>query len=312
MDHDFEITYNLTNNIDVNTKSLLLSCTPIINCFPHQAEPLIINPDKPSQTIVLDNQQQNLQLHSIKKITLTNHKRKIQCYKMFNHDYHLKSSSTLYWSVNGNSIKTNTPTEINFSDHTLLENDLPVIAHIKTLCSNGNTPIEYISDNNTQLQLHSDMDYDQQPNITLLRPLSPYFEPHLSDQQRFNLIQYSKISLNPLTQKENLLQLINLLAQSCNASSDKIANKIAQITTQPIKIRPNNVRYHCYHSGIQCTITLNTTNDESAEDSIFYALLYHSLMHYCPIDNVFILTIQNTTGETLREWNTTPGKHYLI
>ncbi len=305
IDQNFELSYTLTDSIDINKLSIQLSCTPIINLFSHQAEPFVVNPDRPQQNITLNQYKNNLQLHRIKKVTLTNNTDKIQCYNIFDTDYYQRSNETVYWHQDDHQ-------HICFSDHSKLFENAPIVAHLETLCTNGDAPVECLSNPDNQLLIQSDLNDDININASLLHPLSPYQKIKPTDQSRFDLISFSHLSLSSLLQKNNLLRLIALLAQSCNITADTITKNIADVTTKAIKIRPDHVKYHCYYSAINCTITLAATAQSIPEDFIFLKLLNHSLKQYCPINQLFILTLQNRQGEILKQWNPTPGKHYTI
>lgn len=282
---------------NINKDNMLLGCSPVINLFPVQAEPVKLTHYENSYEIIPDLRQYNsLEVYSVDDVSVSDASGSIKQYTPFYGKEHDLSENSVFWNAerkykqNGN--KKNMPkisthvslSDINFnpaseSNHVLL---------VETICCNHDYP-SIISIGSEQSDLYCISNSPPTSNIQFLHQPTTTIYPPLKNKARWRLLSHLNLNYLSLTSDDDsassLKEIMNLYdftdRRSTKLIIESISNIVVKQTTAPLKI--NGRASLC--NGLDITIEIDQKLLSGVSGYLLASVLEMFFTLYCPINS---------------------------
>jgi type VI secretion system protein ImpG len=186
----------------INERSLVLNCSPIINLFSKRTEPIRFDHQRSSYHVIPDSRRPRAhEIYSIEQVTGTSASGEIQ-FKPFYSCEHSVHNQSAYWNASrrmyktSNSLDEGIEFDISFVNLDFAEPDFEELhIEIDTLCSNRNLPSRMKFDEEHP-KLHLETGATVKKVKCLIKPTDPFRTP-LGKELRWRCV--SHLSLNHLS-----------------------------------------------------------------------------------------------------------------
>lgn len=288
---DMELERNISRD------NLLLGCTPVINLFPMQAEPIKLTHYENSYEVIPDLRQYNsLEVYSIDTVSVSDPSGNINQYTPFYGKEHDLAKDTVFWSSNRQTKDSNknkyspkTMTSISLSDinfNPAAENNHVLL--VETTCCNHDLP-SIISIGSDQSDLYCVSNSPPTKSIQFLHQPSTTIYPPLKNKARWRLLSHLNLNHLSLTSDDNsasaLKEILQLYDFTDRRSTKLIIESITCITvkqaTAPLKI--NDKSALC--NGLDITIELDQKLLSGSSGYLLASVLESFFKLYCPINS---------------------------
>lgn len=281
---------------NINKENLLLGCTPVVNLFPVQAEPVKLNYHENQYEIIPDIRQFNsLEVYSIDGISISDSAGNIRPCAPFYGKNHDGSKNNIFWSANKQFRHTGAqkyvPKLSTYIKLTDLNFDLSAqpdsVMITETTCTNHDLP-GLLPLNSGEHTLYSVSQSAPTKLIQLLHQPSACIYPPLRNNARWRLISHLNLNFLSLTKNNALESFKEILRlydftdrQSIKSVIDSITSLDVKQITAPIII--NGVASMC--NGIEINIELDGKMLTGTSSYLFASILENFFTLYCPINS---------------------------
>lgn len=323
----FHFSKTLPNDVQVNSESFKLYCTPVINLFTHDADPIYLHGRKPEYRIIpstrfpkhyevfsIDNVVGWQDAEGKSQIPRTD-KRIYSSFESFQHEIERASKrKALYYrsrvrnSVRGDGFDS----YISFIRGDEVQSiDIDETISVALTCTNRLLPIE-LGIGDICEATESSPPFAKFKNITV--PTQP-LRPNLDGSLLWTLISNLSLNYLSLLSKDALCSVLR--AYDFRALVDRQAERIAQcrlngilkIDTAPIDKLINGLPVR----GVRSTLYVDQTGFGSEGDLyLFGTVLSHFFALYASINSFHELEIINTSNQEKYTWNSQVGMQPLI
>lgn len=311
----------------LSSDNFALGCTPMVNLFPHQADPLRVTHTQREYQIIPDARSHKaLEIYSVNEVKATlpsgDNFRYLPFYGL-NHDQ-AKSDAGLYWYASRKNANLSATPENEGTEVYLTLTDLGLNPQssaqqtltIKTTCMNRDLPSK-LPFGGGQPRLHCIEIAPPTQRISCLTPPTHTIRPDLRNRARWRLL--SHLNLNHLTLKngkgstDSLKELLRMYNFKDSASIRTIIEAIDSVDshymTAPITIDGKTTLCR----GTQVTITFNESQLAGTSAFLFASVLEHFFGVYCSVNSFTRLTakIKGKDG-VLKTWPPRAGEKSLL
>jgi len=299
---DMEIERNISK------ENLLLGCSPVINLFDQQAEPIKLTHYEHSYEVIPDLRQYNsLEVYSIDSVSVSDPAGNITQYTPFYSKQHDLSNNSVFWSSSRDFMQSSknkytpkTKTSIALSDINFdpVSEDNHVLL-VETTCCNHDIP-SIISINSEDSDLYCINNSPPTKNIQFLHQPTSTIYPPLKNSARWRLL--SHLNLNYLSiesdndSADSLKEILQLYDFTDRRSTKMMIESIIKLsvnqTTAPLTV--NGQSSLC--NGLDITIVLDQKLLSGSSGYLFASILEQFFKLYCPI-NSFIRCTTKIKGK---------------
>jgi len=299
---DLELERNISKD------NLLLSCSPVINLFPVQAEPIKLTHHQQSYEIIPDLRQYNsLEVYSVDTVSVSDATGNIKEYTPFYGKEHDLSENTVFWTCerqfkeNGNN--KNMPkvgSYVSLSDiHLNPASEDNQVLLIETTCCNHDYP-SIISIGSDQSDLYCISNSPPTESIQFLHQPTATIYPPLKNKARWRLLSHLNLNYLSLTAGEDstsaLKEILNLYDFTDRRSTKLIIESISNLkvkqTTAPLKI--NGRASLC--NGLDIFIEIDQKLLSGVSSYLLASVMEQFFTLYCPI-NSFVRCTTSIKGK---------------
>ena len=281
----------------VSVKTFKLGCTPIVNLFPHPAEPIRITGHQ-QEHLVVPNSRRQLAFEVYKVIDVARRRQvggQTQSRlvpELFHFDVTAETDERdIAWS-GSRSLPDNLDTEPTTIGLTFLRRGEPDLEQVdvfsvRTLCTNANLASSLpFGEDLVDLELQDKGVIDR---VRCLRKPTPTLRRHLATAAGWDLISHLSINhLSIVAGGESTLQGILSLYNLRDASEvQRQISAIASLATKPLVRAMGDLRYRSFVRGIGVDITLDESGFAGTNPYLFSAVLYRFLFGFCAL-NTFV------------------------
>jgi type VI secretion system protein ImpG len=335
-DEDFTNELNLYIYLDssntelernISSENFALGCTPIINLFKQQADPLRLSHTQQEYQVIPDARTHDaLEIYSIDNVKATMPDGStIEHHRFYGLQHRLtnKDVSHYWYGTRRDSSMSPTPsndgsevfvslTDLHFNPQTLASQTLT----IKTHCINRDLPSK-LPYGGGQPRLHC---IDSAPPVTSISCITPpthTVRPRNGDRARWRLL--SHLNLNHLSiagdgeSTDSLKEILRLYDFNESASTRALINAIVKVSTQymtaPITIDGRTTLCR----GTQITIELDESQLAGTSAYMFASILEQFFGVYCTLNSFtrLIATLKGKDG-VLKRWPPRAGEKALV
>jgi len=299
---DLELERNITKD------NMLLSCTPAINLFPVQAEPVKLTHYENSYEVIPDLRQYNsLEVYSVDNVSVSDASGKIQQYTPFYGKEHDLSENTVFWTTDrqykqiGNNKHTpKVSTHVSLSDidfNPASENNHVLL--LETTCCNHDLP-SIISIGSDQSDLYCISNSPPTQSIQFIHQPTTTIYPPLKNKARWRLLSHLNLNYLSLTSDGDsasaLKEIMNLYDFTDRRSTKLLIESISDIsvkqTTAPLSI--NGRSSLC--NGLDIEIQIDQKLLSGVSGYLLASVLEQFFTLYCPI-NSFVRCTTKVKGK---------------
>lgn len=317
--------YSELENV-IQNNSLLLGCTPIINLFPYQAEPIHYDGKSSYSYIVPDvRKRDQLDIVDVVKISAINElNQNIECCPFYSIDHDLQTAEPgYYWQVfpisaleNDSSYHFQPSIKLALVDASAKLIDQPLVITADLLCSNGDLVcnLPYGSEQRSLCL------YDESPVITAVNSIKPFTKAiNPRDRQGWQWKFLSHLQLNYLSISgsekavEALQELLRLYDFYDSPDTKKIIHSIHAITTQHVTKRGPGTMQKSMCTGVKIILKVDISQFKESSCYLFVSILNVFFTLYVSINSFVELTVISHQDEgVLFQWPAMIGSKPLI
>lgn len=308
--------------VNVNSRTLRLGCTPIVNLFSQAAEPIPVDHTKFEYRVVPDvRRQTTTEIFSIDEVTAQNPRsREFVQYQPFYSFRHASSqlSNPAFWHITrrGSELSDDLPSEVSLSlvdlTGTPVDPDADTIS-VRCTCTNSDLPSKLpIEHGGGEFQLEGSSAVRK---ITALRRPTASIKPPLGKATLWNLI--SHLSLNHLSLVEEGRESLQEILRLYNFSdSPHLRNQISGIRSVKGARKfglVNSENGISLSRGTRVEIDLDEDQFAGGGVYLFSSVLENFLGLYASMNSFSQLAVStNHRKEVVREWPPRAGNLILM
>ena len=319
---NFEPDYQQRLELGISPRTFRLGCTPVINLFPHTAEPILLSQKKYEYQVVPDvRRPAAMEIFAIEDVASLNPQTKESTgyapFYSFRHSVKEHKQDTFWLANRRPATRLNDDgTEIFLSLIDLSMNpkypDSDTIT-VRGLCTNRDLP--------SRLPFGSDGgDFEMESNspikriLTLQKPTNP-IRPAMGKAALWRLI--SQLSLNYLSLveegKEALQQILKLYNFTDSTFSRKMIEGIVSVSSEKHFARVVSEQGISFARGTKVHLRLDEEQFTGNGVYLFAAVIENFLAQYCSLNSFSQLSVTTPQRkEALRQWPPRAGRKILM
>ncbi|MBY0462867.1 MAG: type VI secretion system baseplate subunit TssF [Alphaproteobacteria bacterium] len=315
-------TFSDDLNLSLNAKSLALGCTPIVNLFKQEAEPIDLTHQQSEYPIIPDARHlEEMEVYTVNNVKLFSPGEKAKsCQFIYGPKFYQENEdNSVFWSISRLfpdeilGADENSKSEVNISFVDL--NFSPTssansIAQLSLWCTNHNLPTNLTyGENGQNLQL---LDEGLEGNIKCLFPFTPSYHLKKGKGYRWQLVSHLTLNNFSITEdsicKELLQEILSLYNFNDSKDIDLLISSIVSASAQPAIYRFEDHFGNSVCRGTKITITMK---EETSRNFLFSSILERFLAVYCAMNSFTQLVVNNEQGEW-KKWNPRAGLKPLV
>lgn len=304
--------------LGVGPKTFRLNCAPIVNLFPHMAEPIQLDQTRFDYPVVPDYRQgRQIEIYSVNEVVCnfkrTGESAKFEPFYSFRHS--VANDAPAFWSASrrrASGEDGNGTVNLSLVDlqGRFLRLDLDTLT-VRCTCTNGDLPSRLVfGDQPGDLLMEEG---SAMSKIAILRKPSAVVPPALGRELLWRLV--SHLSLNYLSLVEGgreAMQEMLRLYQAQGALDQQIQG-IANLTSQRRFARVVGEHGISYVRGVRVMMELDEDKFVGGGVYLFSSVLEHFLAQYVSMNSFSQLTVKTRQRkEILREWPPRTGNRVLL
>ncbi len=320
--------YNRALEHLIDPSSLQTSCTPVINLYEIDGDPISINHHTSEYRVVKDRHEStdNTEIYSINHVAQSrNIKTKISLQPLFSLQHEQAQHPIIYWQVGRKVSWKAAHTDINGYEHylrfisadnneTLLEDSW--LASPQLTCFDRDLPsqLPYSSfEPSWNLWNHAD---DNIASIQSLKPMSVVIRPTIHSKTSWQLT--SLLSLNYLsiasdsTSCHALKELLQLHNHTKSSDNECLIHSIERVSTKTITRRHPQDKRLGFCRGIEITLRINEQQATLNDFYPFACVLNEFFTLYCTINSFTELVVTNLNAGELARWAPRIGQEHTL
>ncbi len=300
---------------------LKLWCTPIINLFSKNSEPLRFDKKQIEYDIVPDIREKAfteiIDIKSVKSVnSTTGEVKEISPYFSFNHQ-DIENKQSLFWYARQvpciNTELPGTSTKLSFVD-TSFSPGTPANETVYVEAMMSNRGLAAFVDVGTILEADSMVPAHQ--IITLLQP-TPTFYPEISGSLQWQLISQLSLSYLSLSSDEvslkALKETLRLYAKNADGYNNQAIDAIINMKCTPVMRRIRKDAARGLVKGINVTLTLDDNQFVQQDITLFSSILSHFFGLYTTINSFTELSVKKLNEEQIwKTWKPVAGDQQLL
>jgi len=311
----------------VSANTFKLGCTPIVNLFMQQADPIRLTHQKSEYQVIPDARYAaSMEVYSIDMVrnvvqTLRNKEDIIEFQPLysFRHALNPEGQKTFWYAARRPSLRRgDAGTEVYLSLVDLaLDPAVPAVEtlSITTTCNNRDVKVDQIFGGDRGDLKMVDTGSAVISRIRCLRRPTPTLRPSLGHGAVWRLI--SHLSLNHLSIVEGgrdaLLEVLNLYNFSDSAAVRKQIGRITRLQSQPSVVRAGTGQRSAFVRGTDVEIEFDEREDVGSGVYLMASVLEHFLGLYCALNSFTRLTVRTKQREEiLAQWPPRTGDAILV
>lgn len=314
---DAELSSILTAN------SLMLGCTPIVNLFEVQAEPILVDHSSVDYLVIPDARQlEEIETYQVKDVTLQTSFGQIKtCYPLYSLKPGQDSQSLAFWQTKTGTQKEfehgtdqRRETLISFTDlnlNPLIETHQ--IAQLKLLCTNHSLPQKLpYGGVEPKLQL---MKGDFAGSIQCLLPFTPRYRLHTGKGVRWQLISHCMLNSLPFGDSEQgqpiLQEILRLYNFNNSEDNNMLIDSIESIQANHAVARCQDHYGNAVFRGTEVTLCFKEMGFSNL--FLFSSVLEKFLSKYCSINSFTQLVVKySNPSKEIMKWAPRAGSKALL
>lgn len=313
----------------INTLSLMLNCTPILNLFNQVAEPIQFNKKTQDYHVIADAHTtiEDIEIVEIQKINVVNESVSgdIKCSPYFGRNFnHTETDKLLYWQPKYKPCSQQgffqtagfecyvTFSELNFNSPT--NTNLILTPYVK--CTNRQLTHQ-LPHGKQKTQFHfRHQDHELIKEMyTLIDISTPKYWPQTTNHKikllsHLNLNQFSLH--DPETVIHSLKSMLNLYNFGDSKLSEKIVDSITDLTAKHITIRHPDKLKQGFCQGTQVDLTIDESFLHNQETLLFSKVLHEFLSLSCSINSFIKLSVISMQRGKIIDWKPKLGTKETI
>ena len=266
----------------LNARWFLLGCTPIVNLFPHDLEPIKLTYDKTDYQLIPETQRipQALEVHTIQRVLgIDAQQQGMEYLPLYGQQYNTDYPLAGYWYAHHRENMF-----LSILDASQHPN---VTLCVKALCTNRHLPSELPTGGNEPRLLH------EHAYVRSLMPLTParrlYREQ--TNPTHWQLISHLATHYVSLSQEEddtlqNLRNILELYDVNHNEQTS-----LLHLSTEPVTYRSPQSRGTAFRQGVHITLVVDESKFTGTNLYFFGCILERFLALYVTIEGFTQLTI---------------------
>ena len=315
-------TFNADLNPAFSIKSIILGCTPIVNLFKQEAEPIDLTHQQAEYPVIPDSRQlEELEVYTINSVKLISPGEKSKnCQFIYGPKFHEENEdNSVFWSTSRLfpddilGLEENSKSQVNIAFVDLNFSPTSVtnsVARLSLWCSNHNLPTSLTCGENGQnLQLSNG---ELEGNIKCLSPFTPSYHLRKGKGYRWQLISHLTLNNFSIMEdsicKELLQEILSLYNFNKSKIIDLLINSIVSASAEPAIHRFQDQFGNSVCRGTKITITMK---EETSRNFLFSSILERFLAVYCAMNSFTQLVVNNEQGEWIK-WDPRAGLKPLV
>lgn len=314
---------------DIDSSCFKLNTTPVINLFPQEGEPIILDHQKSEYPIIPDayRRSEEIEVYDIQSIDISSEKyqHKLTLLPFFGQRYQDQDKKhIIYWHHHrkacwqmGEHHLKGTESFVSFSDpHAETLDDEHLILTPKLLCSNRELPCLLTYQQQDSTFTFAKEAYEA---IEALYPISPitaptYWQTHHTSE--INLL--SQLCLNQIVFEEEgktlhkIQAVLKIFEHTTHFQNVNLITHILQATTKRITKRHPCPTKQGFCSGIELTLSISPESISKVNWLLFGTIFQQFLSLSCPINSFIQLVIKNQEKGALYTWPVSTGNQPLL
>jgi type VI secretion system protein ImpG len=324
-DFSFELYFDsfpaeLSQQID--SQSLLLNCSPLINLFKTTAEPIQINSEQYEYPVKIDPYQSanSYSVHSIDSVSLITQDGQRVSVEPYLNSTSIENQTPYYWHTRWEKFPIDdhegrqdecilTILDDN-GEITQLENATLLI---EANVTNHNVPQQMNCHDHVLQFWNQDYSSNCEPNV--LYSFSKVKPMIKNNKQTWDLIKHLKIDHAPLGNLNNPITWLNNITALYSHNDNYtpyLFNSIDTIHTQNTVKSIQDSNGVGYLHGTMVTIKLKQDSTEYKDLYLFISILAHYFKHTSMINSFTETQLLNYNGDLLAQWDSTTGHKTLL
>lgn len=315
----FEFTKELKRGIKISTENILLNCTPVINLFPHTADPINLDYNKTEYRVSPSGEDRNhYEIYSIDKVTGyvqgTDKSKNYQPFTFFSENLDSETQPSSYYNLRIRPSLTGQGVNHFLSFVTTGSGNLPSAEtiSIELTCTNRDLP-KGIKINDIVNATSSSPEFTRFKNIT--KPTNPIAPPIFENKNLFfNLISHLSLNYQTIADKDNLRKILKVY--DFHALTDQQEAKAHELRLNGIVDVETNSKTRLYQGapvhGMETIVKLTEENFASeGEMYLFASIINEFLAEYVTINTFSQLTVKGTERGEVYRWPPKIGQQAL-
>lgn len=297
--------------------SLALHCTPIVNLFEVQSEPILVDHTQNSYPIIPDARQLNeFEIYKVNAVSLSDQTgRSKKCLPLYG--FQENNEDATYWQIQrkNRAELTNQNGRVLDMHISFVQNEpslKPSIAQASLLCTNHQLPSELpYGGGHPNLQLINE---HSNGAISCLRPFTTCYHLPIDHGVRWQLISHLMLNTFSFSNDAHATKFLHELLQLYNFSNTPenvlFINNIVNVETKPITARGPRNYGNTIFSGTEVSVTVARDHPSLF---LFTSVLEKFLASYCAINSFtqLILKYTHKPGEQI-QWKPAIGSKALL
>jgi type VI secretion system protein ImpG len=299
-------------------------CSPVINLFPHRAEPVTLSNTQVEYPVIADLRRPDLfEVYTINKVTaISPEGEEIDCQPFYGLTHGKSSEHKIFWHAirrdavrNGSQDNIGTELSLIISDingETLAGDDWTL--GISTTCSNHNLPRQLFLGNVTpRLQFANES--VSVADITWQIPPTAPTKPPLKADNQWRLVSHLTLNHIGLMAEDGsaIRELLKVYDFTEKPEMQMMVEGIVGIKTSQTTARLPNKQFNSFANGIEITVDVQESHFPQNQILLFGSVLNSFFARYCTINSFIKLVITtNNFSKVLHQWPPHTGSKTLI
>lgn len=303
---------NIELEHNINAENFLLGCSPVVNLFSHDTDPIELDHRQPEYQVVPDvRRPDGYEIYSVDKVMAADAYGRTTTYRPFyglNHDRDYHSDQAFWYARRQHAklkaTKRDEGTDIFIS---LVDMDFsPSIAEDKTLligttCSNRDQPSK-LPFNQSEPSLQA---VNATPPCSAIRCIvqpTETIRPPLGNGARWRLLSHLNLNHWSLTggesAKEAFKEMLRLYDFQHSSVNRSIVESIVDLQARPVNAPINVGGYPTLCRGIEVTVTINDRVLSGISLCLFSSVIEHFFALYCSVNSFskVLIKLDNKEG----------------
>lgn len=302
---------NIELEHNINAKTFLLGCTPVINLFEHKADPIKVDHTQEEYQIVPDiRRPQGFEVYAVNQVTAVGSDGSktpfIPLYGLKHEHMDLNQSS--FWFTNRRSSKLGSQVRDDATDVFLSLADLAFNPNtpddktllVETLCSNRNLPAK-LPYSLEQPRLQCINAAPPCEKIRLLMQPSSTLRPPTRDGARWRLLSHLNLNHLSITGTKDatnaLKEILRLYDFKDSSASRALIESIVSITTRAVNAPLNIDGRTTLCRGLELELLIDDLNFTGSSSFLFASVLEHFFGLHCSINSFTRLLVKRKNKE---------------
>lgn len=285
----------------ISANNFLLGCTPIVNIFPQQAEPITLAHAKTAYRVIPNVQAPSAatEIYSIKSVTVKEYpNKKVQYQPFCGNKYSPHHQPENYWTTTS----INNGIYLSLMSKARELNGQSLIA-VDLLCSNGDLPTQLpFGGEEPRLQLITNNNAVK--NIKCLIPLTRNYRLSNKQIMRWQLISHLLLNHSFFSHDVNSIKILTEILNLYDfTDSNYLYHALLKLTAKPVTQRiSSGMKGNVYLQGTEINLEVDPTKFTNINLFLFGSVLEHFFAQYTALNSFAQLVITSKEQGEIYRW----------